>query len=119
MQKWLITASNSLFVNLELLAELVCFGSGIPLETHSLAGKNQGFGSFFGFDTIFWDLNLVSSPYAHKGYFVVIVVGFVFVKLFLQLCLDFHFGCLLAIVVLINTFGWFQEICCLIVINLF
>lgn len=85
MQKRLITASNSLFVNLELFAKFVCFRSCIPFETRSLAGKNQGFGSFFGIDTIFWDLDLVSGPYAHKGYFIVIVVSFVFVKLFLQL----------------------------------
>jgi hypothetical protein len=85
IQKRFIAASNSLLVDLELFAQLVCFGCGVPLETRSLAGKNQSFGFFFGFQTIFGDLNLISGPYTYKRDFAVIVVGFVFFKLFLQL----------------------------------
>jgi hypothetical protein len=40
IQEWLITAGDSLLVNHELLAKLICFGGGVSLKTGSLAGKN-------------------------------------------------------------------------------
>lgn len=85
VQKWFITAGDSLLMDHKLFAELICLGGGVSLVTGGLTGENEGLGLIFGLEGVFRYLDLISGPYTDEGDFIVAVVSFILVELFLQL----------------------------------